>query len=70
MGKNKTFANGTSERGLISGIYKEQYKLNTKNENIQSASGLINFIPQEINTNGQKMLENVFNICSHQENVN
>ena len=68
----KIFTNPTSDRKLISKIYKELKKLDTNNTNnpIRMGYGAKQRILQKEISNGQEILKEIFKVLSHQGNAN
>jgi hypothetical protein len=72
-GWEKIFASYTSDKGLISRIYREHKKLNSLkiNEPINKwATELNSYFFKEINPNGQKTHDKMFTIPGHKGNAN
>jgi hypothetical protein len=69
----RIFTNPKSDRGLISNIYKELKKLDSRNSNNpikKWGSELNKYFSIEEYQRAEKLLKKMFNILNHQENAN
>ena len=66
----KIFANESTDKGLISKIYKHLLQLNTKQPHLKMGRRSQQTVLQRRHTDGQKTQEKMFNITHHQRNAN
>ena len=64
------FANDTSDKGLISKIYKELTQFHCKQPNKKMGKGLEQTLFQGRHTEGLETYEKMLSITSHQRDVN